>query len=107
MKFSLALSTFVVATTLPTSVNAVVGSDGICRADNCDDSSTECVFTSNVKAAAGELGYYTFDECGDITNPTLGMEMGRTYRFKQVSTYIHTRVYVHIHTLSWKALLSL
>lgn len=83
MKFSLALSTLVVATTLPTRVNAVVGSDGICRADNCDDSSTECVFTSNVKATAGELGYYTFEECGDITNPTLGMEMGRTYRFKQ------------------------
>ena len=29
------------------------------------------------------LGYFTFEECGDMTNPTLGLELGETYLFVQ------------------------
>jgi hypothetical protein len=32
---------------------------------------------------ASELGYFQFEECGDIDNPTLGIEVGKTYRFLQ------------------------
>ena len=36
-------------------------------------------------------GYYTFDECGDEINPTIGMEIGATYVFDQAdrSNYYH------------------
>lgn len=62
---------------------AAIGSDGYCRADNCDAAATECTFTVKVHLMAGELGYYQFEECGEITNPTIAMEMGKTYRFVQ------------------------
>lgn len=62
---------------------AVIGSDGYCRADNCDAAATECTFTVKVHHFAGELGYYQFEECGDVTNPTIAIEMGKTYRFVQ------------------------
>ena len=58
------------------------GACDVCRA-NC--SGDECVFTAKLNLFAGELGYYTFEECGDEVNPTLGMEVGKTYRFDQVS----------------------
>ena len=79
------LSLLVLAQTLLflPSAFAAIGSDGICRAD-C--STNECVFTVKVEATAGELGYYMFEECGDATNPTIGIEMGTTYRFVQVRT---------------------
>lgn len=50
-----------------------------------------CTFTAKVDLHAGELGYYTFEECGDKTNPTLGMEVGKTYEFVQAdrSNYYH------------------
>lgn len=28
-------------------------------------------------------GYYIFEECGDMVNPTLGLEVGETYTFIQ------------------------
>jgi hypothetical protein len=31
-------------------------------------------------------GYFTFEECGDEVNPTIGMEVGVTYTFLQVRT---------------------
>jgi hypothetical protein len=36
-------------------------------------------------------GYYTFEECGDMVNPTIGLEIGETYTFFQVdiSNYMH------------------
>jgi len=40
-------------------------------------------FTMKVNLYAGELGYYTFDECGDTTNPTIGMTVGEVYTFDQ------------------------
>ena len=58
-----------------------VSEDTLCRA-NC--SGDECVFTAKLNLFAGELGYYSFEECGDAVNPTLGMEVGKTYRFVQV-----------------------
>ena len=30
---------------------------------------------------AGELGYYQFEECGEATNPVLGLDVGKTYEF--------------------------
>jgi Domain of unknown function (DUF305) len=37
------------------------------------------------------LGYYTFDECGDTINPTIGMEINATYIFDQAdrTNYYH------------------
>lgn len=60
---------------------AMIGEDGICRTTNCAGS--ECIFTVKVDLMAGELGYYTFEECGDTSNPTIGVELGQTYRFIQ------------------------
>ena len=49
-----------------------------------DESGNEvCTFTTKVNLYAGELGYYQFEECGDEVNPTLGMEIGKTYKFVQ------------------------
>eukprot|EP00816_Leptocylindrus_hargravesii_P003490 CAMPEP_0196809772 /NCGR_PEP_ID=MMETSP1362-20130617/9657_1 /TAXON_ID=163516 /ORGANISM="Leptocylindrus danicus, Strain CCMP1856" /LENGTH=188 /DNA_ID=CAMNT_0042184551 /DNA_START=72 /DNA_END=635 /DNA_ORIENTATION=+ len=50
----------------------------------------ECTFTVKVDLHASELGYYTFDECTG-TNPTIGMEVGVTYKFLQYdrSNYMH------------------
>jgi hypothetical protein len=57
----------------------------ICRAScNTDESGEEiCQFTAKVNFHASELGYFQFEECGDVDNPTLGMEVGKTYRFIQ------------------------
>ena len=62
------------------------GNDVICEATCTTDAATEqeiCRFTTKVNLFAGELGYYQFEECGDATNPTLGMEVGKTYEFVQ------------------------
>mmetsp|Transcript_41036 Transcript_41036/g.60229 ORF Transcript_41036/g.60229 Transcript_41036/m.60229 type:complete len:431 (+) Transcript_41036:83-1375(+) len=51
----------------------------------------ECIFTMKVDLFAGELGYYTVEECGNGRNPTLGIEHGVTNKFLQtdVSNYYH------------------
>jgi len=56
-----------------------------------DDGLEVCKFHAAVDLHAGELGYYQFEECGDKTNPTLGMEVGKTYEFVQTdrSNYYH------------------
>ena len=48
-------------------------------------------FTVELNIYASELGYYQFEECGDVVNPTLGMEVGETYTFIQrdPSNYYH------------------
>jgi len=48
-------------------------------------------FTVKVDMFAGELGYYTFDECGDERNPTLGLAKDVVYTFIQsdISNYYH------------------
>ena len=53
-----------------------------CVAD-ADTGEEVCTFTTKVNLYAGELGYYQFEECGDETNPTLGLEVGKTYEFVQ------------------------
>jgi len=73
-------------------VSTVLG-DEICRA-TCtmsEDGNEECVFHSNVNLYAGELGYYAFEECGVEVNPSLGIELGKTYHFIQAdrSNYYH------------------
>jgi hypothetical protein len=44
-----------------------------------------CTYNVRVNLFASELGYFTFDECGDVTNPTIGMQIGKAYKFVQVS----------------------
>jgi hypothetical protein len=59
--------------------------DGICLSDNCEGTGSDktCTFNMKIDLHAGELGYYTVDECGDEPNPTLGVVKGTTYIFKQ------------------------
>ena len=63
------------------------GHDELCEAtcSNVEDTDEGeiCVFTTKVDLYAGELGYYQFEECGDAVNPTLALEVGKTYRFSQ------------------------
>jgi hypothetical protein len=47
-----------------------------------------CTYNVRVNLFASELGYFTFDECGDITNPTIGMQIGKAYKFVQVSANV-------------------
>jgi len=56
-----------------------------------DCTGNECVFTFEVNIHASELGYFTVKECGDEVMPTLGIEKGKTYKFKQYDTtnYYH------------------
>lgn len=48
-------------------------------------------FTARINIHAGELGYFTFDECPDLISPTIGMKIGETYTFSQAhrSNYYH------------------
>ena len=66
--------------------NATAGAGDLCEAA-CDTDAASggevCRFTATVDLFAGELGYYRFDECGDVANPTLALEVGRTYEFAQ------------------------
>jgi hypothetical protein len=41
--------------------------------------------------SSSRAGYYSFEECGDMVNPTIGLEIGETYTFSQVdrSNYMH------------------
>lgn len=57
----------------------------VCNAScTADENGKEvCKFTTKVDLFAGELGYYHFEECGDAVNPTLGVEVGKTYQFIQ------------------------
>jgi hypothetical protein len=50
-----------------------------------------CRFNVKVDLYAGELGYFTFEECGDELNPTIGVEKDVTYIFSQTheTNYYH------------------
>ena len=66
--------------------NTSVSEGGICQAACSVDESTRkemCTFTAKVNLFASELGYFQFEECGDIDNPTIGLEVGKTYHFIQ------------------------
>lgn len=66
------------------------GSDnsGICKIP-CNDNVCDIYVTVNLFATV--LGAFTFDECGDQPYPTIGLEVGKTYRFiqKQLDNYYH------------------
>jgi len=86
-RFSLSILTAIGA------LSAVSGEE-FCNASCATDAETgkeTCKFTAKVNLFAGELGYYQFEECGDATNPVLGMEVGKTYEFVQEdpSNYYH------------------
>ena len=64
--------------------NALEG--GICKAAcsiNESIGDEVCTFTAKVNLFASELGYFQFEECGDVDNPTIGLEVGKTYHFIQ------------------------
>jgi hypothetical protein len=61
--------------------NLIVAEENVCIAP-CDGD--VCTYTAQIDLYASELGYFTFKECGDISNPTIGMQVGKTYRFVQV-----------------------
>ena len=63
---------------------ATAQEDSICTSDSN-------TFTAKVNLFAGELGYYEFEECPGLINPTIGLEMGETYTFLQHdrSNYYH------------------
>ena len=46
---------------------------------------------SHIMLTLNGTGYYTIEECGDMPNPTIGMEVGTTYTFVQndVSNFYH------------------
>jgi hypothetical protein len=50
-------------------------------------------FTARVDLFAGELGYYVLEECGDVLNPTIAMEVGEVYTFiqKDRTNYLHRK----------------
>ena len=68
----------------------VVSGQGVDCVAPCDEETRICTYNVKVNLFAGELGYFTFDECvgedgEDIINPTIGMQVGKTYKFSQVS----------------------
>ena len=79
---------FLLASACASIALAAISEDGICRATCSGDI---CTFTAKVNLFSGELGYFTFEECNGTINPTLGMEIGKSYRFIQAdkSNYYH------------------
>ena len=82
-----AISALSVTSGEETSVSSTNGqSPDICNASCSIDSASGkelCKFTAKINVHSSELGYFQFEECGDVTNPTLGMEVGKTYVFDQ------------------------
>jgi hypothetical protein len=72
-----------VMTDIGSIVEDLHGETDVCRASCSADEKEICKFTAKVNLHSGELGYFQFEECGDIDNPTLGLEVGKTYRFLQ------------------------
>lgn len=48
-------------------------------------------YTAKVNLFAGELGYFMFEECGNVTHPTIGLVVGEDYTFiqKDRSNWMH------------------
>ena len=86
MYASLSVLVAIGALSATSAAEATTSTNGdLCYAScSADESGKEvCKFTTKVNLYAGELGYYQFEECGDDVNPTLGMEIGKTYEFIQ------------------------
>lgn len=62
---------------------------GLLAQENCKgkcstvDGKKSCIFTAELDYYASETGYFKFQECGDVHQPTLEMEQGVTYKFVQ------------------------
>eukprot|EP00804_Cyclotella_cryptica_P013489 CCRYP_020170-RB/>CCRYP_020170-RB protein AED:0.02 eAED:0.02 QI:1234/1/1/1/1/1/2/220/576 len=63
---------------------------GICKI-TCSSDSDVCDIYVHVNLFETVLGAFTFDECGDQPYPTIGLEIGKTYRFiqKELNNYYH------------------
>ena len=79
MKLSISISLFLLATSASADTEDICV--GTCQTKT--DGTEECIFTAHVNLFAGELGYYQFEECNGQINPTIGIEVGKTYRFLQ------------------------
>jgi len=79
----------ILSTLLTASLFSASSAD-LCKG-SCSADGTQCSFTVKVNFFEGEWGYFTFEECGDAPNPTLGLELGVTYTFDQteISNYMH------------------
>jgi len=73
--------------------NAILNEQEVCLGDcmTKPDGTEECTFTFELDIYASELGYYYVKECGEHTQPTLGVEKGKTYHFIQtdITNYYH------------------
>lgn len=69
------------AVALPKSIAQSTLCYGNCTTDGGGMKS--CTYTSKLDLHAGEFGYFYFEECGDMVNPTLGIEKDVTYYFVQ------------------------
>ena len=88
-----ALAVGAVSSSMAESADVSRAATNICHANCTTDASGNeiCKFTAVVDMFASELGYYTFEECGSTPNPTLGVELGKTYQFiqKDPSNHYH------------------
>ena len=57
-------------------------SEDPCVTTNCDAAGV-CTYTVRVDPHAGPMGYWKFDECGDVAMPVIAMTQGVTYVFDQ------------------------
>ena len=57
-------------------------SEDPCVTTNCDAAGV-CTYTARVDPHAGPMGYWKFDECGDVAMPVIAMTQGVTYVFDQ------------------------
>ena len=70
--------------TLTAAKQAIADDHGLCLgACEMNGDLKVCSFSMKVNLHAGELGYYTVEECGDKINPTIGIEKNTTYIFSQ------------------------
>ena len=68
---------------LSISATTNVRAEGVDCVAPCDENGV-CTYTAKLDLYASELGYFTFEECGTKTMPTIGIEKGKTYKFVQV-----------------------
>ncbi|GKY98006.1 hypothetical protein MPSEU_000758700 [Mayamaea pseudoterrestris] len=85
LRFSLALI-------LCFATGGALAQDDICTSSTNTFTVKVNLFESEIDGfESGLTGYYYFEECGNVTNPTIGIEIGETYTFDQgdVSNYYH------------------
>ena len=86
MRFFLSILSSIGALSIVSGKDVTSKNGGLCYANCAANKVTGrgvCNFTTKVNLYAGELGYYQFEECGNATNPLLGLEVSKTYECVQ------------------------